>query len=270
MSGETQPSRIPSFDEQARKLLFYGYMVRIIGDIIQDIAGIGRLITGIGWAKHYGSGRKPIYAVVAVISVISGAVALYSAAMGVAAVESMGMPVVGGRMNISDFAETVRLTASSLCSTSSYVSLGLTVALLIVEALAILDTMKTFRTFNAFAWILLVLAGVAVLIALACTPSTCTRLLSLADRMDRYVEEHGDQPLSGPGVTPSEEVIGFVTEYASIVLPLSATLIIGILLRLIGHILVTLGFSRIPKYIEKLRIIEEARAEEAGAAPVTP
>ncbi|WFO74985.1 hypothetical protein J4526_07905 [Desulfurococcaceae archaeon MEX13E-LK6-19] len=251
---------IKEFDESSRKLLFYGYIVRVIGDLISYIAGIGYILTGIGWAKCYSKvSRKTIFILAAILGLIGGATSLYLVVTGISAYTSvMGGTGFTGNLTLSKFRDMIVLTADALSSMQAYLNYTILGLMFLIDSLAIFYLMKEYReAFNVFSWILLFLAGVLLLMMLAIVPHTYNQLMQLANRIDSYIQEYGDQP-----ITP--ESMYFFSEYFSILMPVIAMQVIGVILRIIGHILVILGFNRIPKIIERMKILSEAMKREEG------
>ncbi len=264
MSLVSGREEIKEFDETSRKLLFYGYIVRVIGDLISYIAGIGYILTGVGWAKCYSKvSRRTVFVLAAILGIIGGATSLYLAASGISAYTSvMGGAGFTGNLTLSKFRDMIVLTANAISSTQAYLNYAVLGLMFIIDALAVFYLLKEYReAFNVFSWILLFLAGTLLLMMLAIVPHTHNQLIDLADRIDSYIQEYGDQPIT-------QESLHFFSEYLSILIPIMTIQILDVILRIIGHILVILGFNRIPKIIEKMKILSEAMKRE-GTAPFT-
>lgn len=252
MSESVEKTSIKEFDPGSRKLLFYGYIVRVIGDLISYVAGIGYILTGLGWLKCYTRViRRNVFIPAGIIGFLAGIIALYNAYTGLTTYTMITGELVQNNMTLSHFRDIVKFTADSFTSFNTIVNHVVLGFLFIIDGLAILYLMKEYKkAFNAFTWILLLIAGLSFFGTVALAPHVSDSLTGLASRIDLYISEYGDQPIS-------HETAHFVLEYTSIIMPIASLQIIGVIMRIIGHILAILGFNRIPKIIEKMKMLSE-------------
>jgi len=251
-SSETE---IPEYDEGARKLLLLGYIARIFTQIFPYVGGIGLVISSTGWLRHYSRVEKKLILLILVLALmVSGLLHIYVDYTKSLLTYTVPSIAQEGEVKLSEIKELLELTVAGMGTVLDIILYGLLALTFTIEAFIIKYVAMLYRkAFYSWLWIMFILIGVLYFALIPTTINAANGINEMINEINETLQVEGDRVLN------ESEVISFIMGFTSFLFPVMAISVVLFIVRLVTMILSALGFHKIPKVIERLKLFQELK-----------